>query len=221
MSPPTLLGLPPELRCMMYDHLFTDVFKGAGIDDTDTYRLPSEWPSCHYSTYASLVNTCKQVHAEAVPYFEAHHLADGITVYTDSVPHLHALYTATAALKAAYQHNINFSLRDTCVLLCRDYLQENAEHFAIVPKFAPEMDAWILGHANQVQHDFATSAALDTEGWHECSACRTKLHVVRRCAPAGASVRHCTKQAVSVVAREINNDPCTLYVGVMGRVRDL
>lgn len=81
---------------MIYDSLFSGIFERQAEADTDVYRLPSEWPSCDYSSYVSLVSTCKQINAEAVLCFETSFLPAGIAIYGESVRRHHTLYNLLA-----------------------------------------------------------------------------------------------------------------------------
>ena len=131
-----LLDLPPELRLLVYGHFFYDILKGLDEPDGDVYRLPSEWPCCEQSAYASLVATCKLVHGEAVPYFEKHFLL-GLTMYLDSVYETQELHTSVAHLELAYG-GIRFSLRTKCDLACSDYGAQNNQRLSLIARYTDQ-----------------------------------------------------------------------------------
>ncbi|KAK5123301.1 hypothetical protein LTR85_002731 [Meristemomyces frigidus] len=211
---------------MIYGSLLTDIFNTQDDEAADTYRLSSQWPACNYSTYASLVRTCKQIKGEAVPYFEARFLCTGFTIYCDTVRQFHQVYDSTAALKPAYQDKIRFSLRTKCNLLSRDYALENAEQSSLLRIMAPTFEDWLTKHLSRVRHTFGEQAEAGAS-WHDCLGCDTRLHVVIQHgdgAEEGALVQHyhlpAAKEGASVVARQVEGDLSTLYIQVRGRLRD-
>lgn len=134
MSPATLTSLPAELRCVIYDHLFSDLVVPHQLK-ADVYRLPDEWPSNDFSTYAALTLTCSLIHGEAVPYSETHFLPN-LRLHFDSVYQLHRLSKSLSAKGPPYG-SINFSLRTSCKLACLDFQAENADRVKLISKLHP------------------------------------------------------------------------------------
>lgn len=57
-----VLGLPPESRVRVYDHVLRPIVREAGI--LRDLRAPDEWPLNLLGTYHSLMLTCTTINLE-------------------------------------------------------------------------------------------------------------------------------------------------------------
>ncbi|KAK4893568.1 hypothetical protein LTR27_008035 [Elasticomyces elasticus] len=68
-----LLGLPAELRLLIYDAIFEPLI-AAGEESNVFYVTPRKPPRNPLADYTSLIRTCKEVSHEAVQHFRKHYL---------------------------------------------------------------------------------------------------------------------------------------------------
>ena len=147
MSVATLVGLPRELKWLIFDEFFAAFTIRPPV--LDTYALPNQWPEHpDLRVLLALVSTCKELRAEALSYFEQRCLPT-MTFYFDNTPSVYRFYQSVYTRKPEYL-SIQFSLRTRCNLVCPN----------------------TLAAENEVTHQFMKSnmEVLDWEplglGWH-------------------------------------------------------
>lgn len=79
----TLLGLPAELRMLIYEALFAPLVQPPP-KHFDVYLLPSEWPKFEFDACTSIFSTCKALRAEAKTHFEAFYLSTTVLYFNNA-----------------------------------------------------------------------------------------------------------------------------------------
>lgn len=175
MTTPHLLGIPPELRCLIYDYLFSQAVARPGAEGP-AYRLPNEWPETDIADFVSISVACRQLRQETIPYFEKFHLP-GAKLYFDKGP---SLYRASRAIeflapRNPEYNNIAYSMRSYPTVL-----------MPTPEKFDPIMLRWIdyselvcLATENLHTYDIVTPGV----GTHVCRNCHSRLTIFNQAFP--------------------------------------
>lgn len=157
-----LLGLPPELRLIIYDTLLHPLNERP--EHVDTYMLMEELPKIDLSDYLALLRTSKGIHTEVKPHFEHQHLPKMIFCFTN-VPALYRFHCKTSTLGPRLQ-DIQFLLRTEALIFKHSHFaKSNTEAFGQIQRDIEQLIAFQPGFQSDDPDGYRGELYLDLKDY--------------------------------------------------------